>query len=222
MTNRNSEKKLSSELGKELVNKGFDTSLDYAEIFIDSFNENEILKEIPIVKTVFTSINIVNTIRDKANLKKLLVFLREFHKNELSNKDFEKFKNKFNNDKKYRERVIEHILIIVDRINGTDKSKVFANLFTNHINKNIDWERFVALSICLENIHPSSFKFLEELSTKDWRIVDNTNAKENYEKKGLLFSAGIGFSYIANFTVTQLGRDLFEFGIKYITKKSHK
>jgi hypothetical protein len=205
---------ISKDLGKEIVNKGFDTSIDYAEMFLDSITESEALKGIPLVKTVVASVNIFNSIRDKVNLKKLLVFLKEFHSKEISDENFQKFEEKFRNNPKFKEMIIEHILVFIDRINGTEKSKILGRLFGNHIQGKIDWNRFIALSICLENIHPNSFAFLEKLSKQDWIVREAAYTSRDHEKEGLLSAAGISFTHGNFFTVNQLGRDLFEFGIK--------
>ena len=214
MDSENLDSSIVKDLGKEIVNKGFDTSLDYAEILIDSITENEALREIPLVKTVVASVNVFNSIRDKANLKKLLVFLKEFHSKEISNEDFQKFEEKFRTNQKFKEKTLEHILIFIDRINVTEKSKVLGRLFGSHIQGKMDWDRFIALSICLENIHPNSFAFLEKLSKQDWIVREQAYTSRDYEKEGLLSSAGISFTHGNFFTVNQLGRDLFEFGIK--------
>lgn len=101
----------SHELGKALVTTNFDNASDYAEIGLDSFVSNEVLKEIPIVKTIVGVVRGGLKAKEIFFAKKILTFLKEFYSSKLTQDKLSKFKLEFKEDYKYREKVIEQIMI---------------------------------------------------------------------------------------------------------------
>ena len=114
----------SKEVSKALISNNFDNSLDYAEIDIDAFVNNEILKEIPIVKTVVGAVKSGLKIKEIHFTKKILTFLNEFHSGDLSPEKHLAFQKKFESDKKYRAKVLEQIMIVNDNFTQVEKSKI--------------------------------------------------------------------------------------------------
>lgn len=208
------EKAILNELYSELVNKNFDVSIDYGELFIDTVMEHEVLKEIPLAKTVVAVGSAFASMRDKANLLKLFVFLKEVHKGSVTEEERKGFNDKLQQDAKWRKRALEHVLLQIDRIHSVEKAEILGRLFMNHIRGAIDWPRFMSLSVCLENIHPDSFSFFEELSNRNWIIREQSFNDRDWEKEGLLSAAGLSFTHGNFFTVHKLGQDLYEYGIK--------
>ncbi len=101
----------SDDFENEIFNKSLDLSTDYAEVSLDLIFEDGLLKELPIVKTLFTFYNITSSIIAQHNVKKILVFLQEFHSHRIEDDKIKKFKKQFNKDLNYRNEVLETVLI---------------------------------------------------------------------------------------------------------------
>jgi hypothetical protein len=148
-------------LKRELVSTSFDLSVDFTEIPIDGFFKVGIAEEIPIVKTIIAIGKMGVAIRDIHFAKKTLNFLREFHEHSISNKKLEEFKQKMNSDTKYKNRVTEHLLVILDKIIVQKKSIYLARLFSAHINGVYNWDTFIDLTICLDGMQMVDFRVLK-------------------------------------------------------------
>jgi hypothetical protein len=154
----------SHELGKALVTTNFDNALDYAEIGLDSFVSNEVLKEIPIVKTIVGVVRGGLKVKEIFFAKKILTFLKEFHSRKLSQDKLSKFKSEFKEDYKYREKIIEQIMIFNETFIQIEKSKVFANLFAAHLNEKYGWDDFLNLSMCLQHMNMYGVDLLHNMA----------------------------------------------------------
>ena len=207
---------------KDLLKPSFDLSIDFAELTVDSLLENEMLKEIPLVKSIVGAVKTGLLIKEKFFAKKVLTFLKKFNDREIDVKDLNEFKEKFDTDSDYRSKVIEELLVRIDRINDISKSIILANLFSAFIERKIDWDDFCHLTLCLEVIHPNAYAALDSLAKKKWIGSTGRKDDEESENNALLMAAGIGFTFNENqFTISKLGRKLYEFGIKD-TMPNHK
>ena len=217
------EESLTNALSKEIVNTSIDTSIDYAELTLDEILADDTLKEIPIVKTLMSIAKIGLNIKERFFVKKLLTFLRELHLQKIDTQRLEEFKGKFENEPKFKAKVTEQIMIYNDAFLNIEKSKILAKLFKSHIEGKFDWEHFNYLSVCLNNAHPKIFKFLEKLSTNNFIIPEETEERKQLElerdgdSEALLYSCGIAYeksSWSSEFNVSELGKDLYLYGIK--------
>ena len=60
----------------EFLNSTIDLTIDYAEIGLDTFLDNNAIREIPFVKTVVGIVKFGLSVKEMFDLKKLLIFLR--------------------------------------------------------------------------------------------------------------------------------------------------
>jgi len=219
MNSNTSAKNLTDSISKEIINTSLDLSVDYAEIGIDELIDGT-LKEIPFVKTIYSVSKIGYSIKEKFFVKKLLTFLQELHSGILDEIKLEEFKNKLDSDKKYKNKVIENLIVYTDAFLNIEKAKIFANLFREHINGKYDWKYFLGLTDCLNSINISAFDFLKEMAEINYEISEDSDERaipRNGEKEALLYSCGIAYersSWSSSFNISQIGKDLFEFGIK--------
>jgi len=111
-------------------------------------------------------------------------------------------------------------MIFTDSFLTVDKAKILAKLFKSYIDGNFDWDYFLHLSTCLNSIHPKTFPFLQQLSDHDFKISEEPEQRgmpRDGESEALLYSTGIAYetsSWSSGFNVSQLGIDLFNFGVK--------
>ncbi len=154
----------SKEVGAALVSNNFDNALDYAEIGLDAFVSNDILKEIPIVKTVVGVVKSGLKVKEIFFAKKILTFLKEFHSGKLPKDKFDKFQKEFTADEKYRAKVMEQVMVFNDTFLQIEKSKVFANLFAAHLNEVYGWDDFINLSFCLNQMNMYGIALFDDMA----------------------------------------------------------
>src|SRR5690554_3190570 len=159
--------KLNNDFSKKLCETSIDISADYLEIPIDEIMSDGILKEIPLVKTIVSLGKAGIAIREIYFVRKLLIFLKEFHQGKVSPKKKKQFQDKLYNDKKYRDRVTNHILVILDKLLSSNKIKTLGNLLNAYIDDIYDWDTFIDLTICLDSMLLIDFRLLSYLYGKE-------------------------------------------------------
>ena len=195
-----------------LIEPTFDLMLDYSELALDTFLDNETIKEIPVVKSIVGLYKGVLAIREIFLVKKLLVFLQDYHSGELSQSRKDEFLQKFNTEKSYKEAVIQQIIIMNDRYVHVEKSKILSKLFQAHVNDRITWEDFCYLSEYLDNLHTRAFKVLSESAISD--IPFHFSTYGGKDGGGILIGAGIAIVNGNNYDINIWGQCLYYYGIK--------
>ncbi|MCC8424218.1 hypothetical protein [Mucilaginibacter sp. UR6-11] len=160
MTNIN---KISDIINEGLINPTIDLTVDYAELALDSFLDNDAIKEVPIVKTIVGLVKGGMKISEIFFAKKLLTFLKEFHNGNFDNQKLQHFKNEFQTNLKYRNKVIENLMIMIERFVDVRKAKIYGNLFNAHAHQLISWDDFVVLSVILDEMNIKSIEALNFL-----------------------------------------------------------
>ncbi|MGJ8666998.1 MAG: hypothetical protein ACSHW7_11560 [Patiriisocius sp.] len=210
------EENLTDSIEKEIFNTTSELTQEYTELALDTLTYESLLSEIPIVRSLVSFYKITSSIVDRHNVKKILIFLEEFHSKSIDENKLKKFKEKFSDNTKHRNHVLETILLLNEKFIDTEKSKILANLFSAHIEDNLTWEEFFKLSFMLSNLNPAGYRFLERFVEK------NTNIKmkmsELIEGEALLMACGIGTKFEEQFKPTKTGIKLYEYGIKPLKK----
>ena len=115
-------------------------SIGLAEVVLDNLVDNEIVKEIPIIGSVVGFGKVALGIRERIFLKKIIYFISEL-KN-IPPVKRKKVIDKINNSGKFRTKVGEKLLFIIDRCEDHDKSQLIARMFAAFINEKISYEDF--------------------------------------------------------------------------------
>jgi hypothetical protein len=203
------EKSIIKPLENELLNPSLDLGIDYAEMGLDAILDNDVLKEIPIVKSAVGLMKIGISLKERHDLKKILVFLSEFQKCNIEENQLKEFKENFSTDTSYRSKVIETITLVNERFLDIRKSKVLANLVSAHVEGYLTWSELSDLSIVLNNIHPKGFDFLHQMSKE----VNWANHGRDQDGEPLLMACGVGHRHGTKFSVRKMGQDLYNFGV---------
>lgn len=209
-----------------IIDYNIDTVIDFAEINIDSFFDNSFLKELPLVKTIYSVAKTGIAIREKHFLKKTLIFIKQLNSNGISNENYQKYKEKLKNNDKDKIKELEHALIIIDRYLEVNKNIILGNLYFNYIDKNITWNQFQELSIIVDNIFLDDLKELENIYKNKFMTMDDINNMisfrrlktqnlvENIENMSRASDGSISIYYNDyDYKITELGILLFKFGI---------
>jgi len=118
-----------------------DLLVDYVELGLDSITESDILKEIPIVRTVSALAKGSMAIKEKFFLKKFLSFIKEFNSGNVDEKEIAKRKNALNQNEEWIKREVEYLVIYIDNMDSIEKARIYAVLYRLYINNAINFER---------------------------------------------------------------------------------
>ena len=122
-------------------------SSDILELKLDSFLSNGVLKEIPVIRTMIALVKTGVSIQNVLFNKKLIVFLSQIHNTRAA--DRKKMIDKIDSSKKFRIRVGEKLLYLIDKSDDWTNSELIGRLFKLFIDKKINYEQFV---VCAEII----------------------------------------------------------------------
>lgn len=116
---------------------------DVIEAVLDSFLEDGLLKDVPIVRTCIHLIKTSQHIRDKFLLKKLIMFLKETEKIPQEEKDA--FFKKVTKGGKSFERIGEICIHYLDRYDHEDKARIIGKLMRACIINRLTIEQYLRL-----------------------------------------------------------------------------
>lgn len=190
--------KLTEDFSKSLFCNITDITEDYAEIGIDIFIENDLIKEIPIIKTLVNIFKIGKNIRDKNLLKQTLIFMQEFNKGNIEEEKLKKYKNEIENDRKKCEEELERVLWLLNSFIDKEKSIMLSRLFKEYVRQTITWDEFCEYSEIINRLFVQDIKILREIYLEELR--DTTNIKDIYrvERLNSLGIISLSFKSLSN------------------------
>lgn len=188
---------------------------DYAEIGIDSFIEEGILKEIPVVNTIVSGLKIAKNIYDRNLLKQTLAFLNEFNSNKIDRRKIEKYKKSIEKDKKKLENELSRVLIILNMNLDKEKSIILAKLYKARINEDIKWEEFIEFTEITNRLFLADLELLKVMWKKDYNSYKK-NPEDKFRVERIYSLGIIGNIFPTAIEVYHLhGKILNELGKKY-------
>lgn len=192
---------------------------DLSEVALDSFTDNEILKDIPLIGTAVKLLNIGNTINDRIFVNKLIKFLKQL--DNFENGTVLKEIQYLDDSKIYNYKVGEKILEIINRIDSDGKPEITGRLFRNFIDKKISYPEFLKLTNIVEKAFYYDLILLNNCSPEGKLYID---LDEELYNLGLIQHTGIGlFSPTeeekkeldkTKYLITERGAMLLEYGLK--------
>lgn len=193
-----------------------DLAVDYSEIALDKILDNDVLNEIPIIKTIVGLYKTGVGIKERFTLKKVAKFL--FRLNSVSEKEKAKFLNKLSLKDSYKNEIIEKLLILLDRLDDIDKAEIIGNFFRATIQGKIDVDIFYKFSSIVDKVYIKdlkSFCFFED-DTLSERIRTKAVFAYTDNVRKSLCSFGIMEEKIkSNDFSTQYGSNLLDYSFEY-------
>lgn len=139
---------LVEDLKLSLFEKTADVGIDFAELYLDNVLDivsgNEILKEIPVVKTLYTIGKVGAAIHEKNLLRKTLIFITSFNSKTITPKKLDKYKKKINEKPHYVQEELGRVLLILNKILDDSKAQILANLYRNYVEEKLLGTIFVS------------------------------------------------------------------------------
>jgi hypothetical protein len=157
-------------------NNIMDLTVDIGEVVIDSFLNDGLLKDIPILGTGIKFIRISANISDTLLLNKLKLFMENL--NIIKQDDVEKFKEKMNNDKFQKEVGIK-LLNIINKTDEYIKIRWIAKAFLDYLDKKIPKDFFYRIITIINNAFVQDILRLCCFGIKK-EILSNNKVVESY------------------------------------------
>lgn len=159
-------------------------SANMAELLVDSFVEDGLVKDIPVVGTLLNIGKFTGNIRDRLFAKKLLFFLSEL--SNTTTKQRANILRKLETEKRYRGKVGEKLIYIIDRCEDHIKAQVIARLFAAFINQSLSYSEFLRASSIVDSV------YLDDLNI----FISGIEERVNIDNVGMLQNSGL--YYIEN------------------------
>lgn len=149
---------------------------------LESILESDVFKSIPILREILGAFKVTNDISNYLFLKKILTFLNGIK--DVSEKERAELIDKIDRSKKYRIKVGEKLLYIIDKSSDHEVVEYIAFLFAAYLRGEIDYVDFLKGSTILNNISIDDFK--EFLKIESLKHLDEVDYNE-YSSARLLY-----------------------------------
>jgi len=170
--------KLTQDFANSLIASAEDGIKDCLEIGIDSFIEDGILKEIPIVSTIVSGLKFAKNIYDRNLLKQTLSFINELNNGTLSEEELIVYQSIILNNPKKCEEELGRVLIYLNNFLDKEKSEMLAKLYKAYISKIISWNQFCEYAEIINRIFLQDITILKELYEDKYKNIEEI--KERY------------------------------------------
>lgn len=169
--------KLAEDFERSLFNNSKEILEEYIEVGIDSFINDGILKDIPIVNTIVAVLKVGKNVHDRNLLRQTLTFIKEFNSGNISKDKLVAYKSTIENNPKKCEEELGRVLILLNNYIDTEKSIMLARLYRNYVIQEIDWYEFCEYSEIVNRIYIQDIDILKKIY--EGENIDKFR-KENY------------------------------------------
>jgi len=180
------------------------------EVGLDSVLDDGTLKEIPFFSIAYGLVKTGINIKDRLFLKKLIRLL--YKTKEVPVEDRIKIIDKINDEDKYRFKVGEKLLFLVDKADELEKVDYISLLFSKLLLGKINFNQFLKASESINKTFIGDLKWFLDARNDSLSALDDSNHS--------LFNSGIlqlqmntvGFQFTSDFSTIDLGFELSETG----------
>jgi hypothetical protein len=212
--------RLIPEFKESLFGNFEDTAEDYIELGIDSVLEEGLLKEVPIVKTLFSTFKFAKNIYDRNLLKNLVIFIKELNSGSLDSDKKDKYKEKLDSNQKFAEKELGRVLIILNNYIDNEKTVFLARLFRAYIIQQINWEEFCEYSEVINRLFIQDVKILIEIASANFKDTSNREDLFRIERLNSLGIIALSMKAISVSSLSGARQDSYvtinKFGYKLI------
>lgn len=152
-----------------------DAVVDMTELGIDSFLDEGVFKNIPIVSVLIGLSKTAQNIHDRNLLKQTIKFINTFNNNTIDKKNLEKHKDKLNKNPKFAESELERVIILLNSNIDLKKSELLAHFYSAYVNEEINWHQFCELADVTSRVFITDLKILHAVFKKE--IKDTTQCE---------------------------------------------
>lgn len=180
---------------ESLISSSENDLKDYLEIGIDRLIEDGILKDIPIVNSIISGLNIAKNVRDIILLKQTMLFINELNNGTINKDKLITYKSTIENNPKKCEEELGRVLVYLNIFIDEEKSVMLAKLFKAYIKQQINWNEFCEFSEVINRLFIQDLHILKKIKDRD---IDLMFSQEDEFRAERLYSIGlIGMSFKA-------------------------
>jgi hypothetical protein len=190
----------------EAVNEVSDVAAEYARATLDALHVEDLLGHIPVVRTALAAAKAVGSLRDHLLLKKVGIFLYAI--SSIPSADRRKMVQKLGADPAFGENLGEHLIELLDRLDGRRKPAMAGAVFTAFAFSQIDAKTLRRLNSAIQNLSIVEVGSLRELHAAGRQGLPDRIAVQALSTAGLVepeFSSN-GIEYLLN----EVGRVFLE------------
>lgn len=181
------DKSLTTSFGESISQIITDPIVDTAEVILDSFLEEGILKDLPVIKYAVTAYKIVDDVKGRFYIAKLRKFINSFNRGLATPDEVEKYKERFTGKKHDSE--LAYILVVLDKYLDLQKPEILSKLYLAYLDGKIDMDELCAYAETLDRILIKDLKCL--FAKDEYTIATNTHCIP----AELLRLTGVGLMY---------------------------
>jgi hypothetical protein len=133
-----------------------DITAEGVELLLDSALDEGLVQDIPIVGWLVKTYDVVNSIRERIFLQKLLRFLRETQATAAEER--KAFAERMEADPDYQRKVGENLFLLLNRHETVDKSELLGHVFAALVREEISDEEFQRYAFIIDRL------FLQDLT----------------------------------------------------------
>jgi len=134
---------------------------EIAEVLLDGALTEGFLKDFPLIGSLVGLVKTGVNVKDKLFIKKLITFLTQL--NEIPADKRKKLMDDIDNSQKYRTKVGEKLLYIIDKCYDNEKAEILGKLFNAYLAEKINYDDFLRAATCVENVFiPDLLKFVDD------------------------------------------------------------
>ena len=189
MNKKTLEKKLIAPMIDCLTGNGIDLVQDYTEIALDSFLDQGLLKDVPVIGTALKLGQSVLSVRNLIMARNYYIFISDLRKEKKTDAELQRHIREFENKPKKIQKELELLLIYMDRYKEEEKAQYMANIYRAYLNNSvagINWETAAAFFEILDRILLQDIRDLET-------VVKKGANKENFsDHSSLLRLSSLG------------------------------
>lgn len=160
---------LTESVRRELIDQSIDTGIDYAELALDAFLDGGLLRDIPLVGTVYSAAKLASGVATAHMAHILLVFLAECRKGIATEADRAKFRERLDSDA--GKKLVEQSIIYLGRYDGVWNGKMLARLLRLLAVNGASWREYYSLASIIDALTVSDLLCLRNI-----RVGDNQRA----------------------------------------------
>lgn len=200
-------KDISTSFQETLINSDLkDVTVELAEISLDNLFTEGVLKEVPILSSILALGRATLNIRDQLFLKKIIYFISEI--NTISPEERQKMIDSIDKSEKYKIKVGEKLLYIIDKSDDYKSAEIVAKLFAGFLKGKMSYDDFLRCSMMINNIFYSDLKFF---------IDSDKKSSYSVEEIGDLLGSGLYDIEMEPLDITVTDRDDWKSDEKYKT-----
>ena len=124
-------------IGKDILCYSVEISKECIELYLDNLYDSEIIKSIPVINLITSTLELKESISNYLFCKKLAYFI--FNIQDISYNKRVKLYNKITKDDKYFH---EKLFIVLDKFDEVKKADYLARLLKGYMNEIIDYSEF--------------------------------------------------------------------------------